>query len=393
MTPETSLGRGFWAIFAASLLICMANGASTPVLPLFVESRLGGDAATVGLVVGSSSIVAVAVRPLLGLLTDRYGRRRLSIAGAACAATGVLLLAVATSVASGTGGRVLFGLGGAAINTAVTTWIIDTAARHARGRALSVFGISIWIGLALGPQLGQTALHLGGYRAVWITCAALAIAALLCLLPLPEPAIERHADEDRAPRRWRTATRAVLRPGVVGALAWSGEGAILAFLVLHLEHRGLPSTGVLSAASVFTLFAISVIGARILLGRLPDRIGPTRAATIALLAIGAGLTVLAAASSIAVAAIGAVLLGFGFAPLYPALAMLATARLAPTQRATGLGVYLAFLDLGMAIGSIGGGVLAGWQGEAAALYGAAAAQLLGLALLAAGARRHAPAPA
>jgi MFS family permease len=379
ITPPTALGRGFWLVFLSSVFTCMASGASTPVLPQFVRDELNGSAAVVGVVVGSGSIVAMLVRPLLGTLADRFGRRRVSFAGSIVGALGLAMLLIASTVVEGTAGRVLFGLGGAALNTATMAWIVDSALVHQRGRALSLFGVSIWTGLALGPQLGVTVLHAGGYQAVWAVCIALELCGLLSLVFLPEP--PRAARVAQTAAQWRAAIGPVLRPGAVSAMAWSGEGVILAFLVLHLQDQGLPSGGLGGAASVFTLFAISVIAARILLASLIDRVGAAHAATIALALVGTGLAILGYASSLAVAAIGALLLGFGFAPLYPALAVLATARLPAAQRAAGIGVFTSFMDLGMAAGAFVGGILTTAFGESAPFVGAALAQLIGIALL------------
>jgi MFS family permease len=379
LTPRSTLGRGFWAVFGASVLVCTANGASTPVLPQFVREELGGSAATVGLVVGSGSIVAMVLRPLIGVLADRHGRRRVTMGGALLGACGLVLLALAAGVLQGTAGRVLFGLGGAAVNTAAMAWIVDTAAREERARALGLFGVSIWIGLAVGPQVGEAILHAWGFHAVWAACVVLEVAAALSVALLREP--RRPRARAAAPGSRRAAAGAVLRPGIVSAIAWAGEGVVLAFLVLHLEARGLPSGGLRGAAGVFSLFAVAVIAARLLLGGLIDRIGARPTAAAGLLLVGAGLGVLAAASSWPVAALGALLLGFGFSPMYPALAVLATAGLPPAHRAAGLGLFTAFMDAGIAVGSVVGGLIAARWGEGAALGAVAVAQLGALALL------------
>jgi MFS family permease len=379
LTPRTTLGRGFWAVFAASVLVCTANGASTPVLPQFVREELGGSAATVGVVVGSGSVVAMVLRPLMGVLADRHGRRRVTMGGALLSTVGLVLLALAAGVLQGTAGRVLFGLGGAAVNTAAMAWIVDSAVREERARALGLFGVSIWVGLAVGPQVGQAILHAWGFHAVWIACAALELAAVLSVAVLREPRRPRVRAGDAGSRR--AAVGAVLRPGLVSAIAWAAEGVVLAFLVLHLEARGLPAEGLRGAAGVFSLFAVAVIAGRLLLGGLVDRIGARPTAATGLVLVGTGLGVLAAASSWPVAALGSALLGFGFSPMYPALAILATAGLPPEHRAAGLGLFTAFMDGGIAVGSVVGGLIAARWGEGAALAAVAVAQLGGLALL------------
>ncbi|WP_320668972.1 MFS transporter [Patulibacter defluvii] len=380
LTPATTIGAAFWPVFAASLLSCLANGASTPVLPLFVREELGGSATTVGLVVGAGPIVAVVLRPVVGVLADRWGRRRVTIAGAVISVVGMGVLLVAASAVGGAAGRVLHGIGGAAINLGTMAWLVDTALRHARGRVLSIFGLSIWIGLALGPPLGETLRHELGFSAVWTACALLSAAALLCVVPLREPP-RPEADHGARPGAWRDVLRPVARPAGVAAIAFAGESVILTFLVLHLRGEGLPEGGVTGAASVYTIFAASVIAARVLLGGLPDRMGPTRTATASLVLLALGLAVLGLASTWGVAALGAALVGFGFSPLYPSLVMLATDGLHPAQRAAGIGVFAGCIDLGIALGALLGGVIAAHWDEGAVFGAAALVQLAGLVLL------------
>ncbi|HWI74543.1 MAG TPA: MFS transporter, partial [Baekduia sp.] len=173
----------------------------------------------------------------------------------------------------------------------------------------------------------------------------------------------------------------VARPGVASGIAWSGEGIVLAFLVEHLEHRGVPAGGVTGAASVYTVFAFSVIAGRLVLVGLVDRVGPVASAAGALIAVASGLAVLAVSSSFGLAAAGAMLLGAGFSPLYPALALLATDGLAPAERARGIGIFAAFMDAGLAAGAVAGGLIVAWAGTETALASVAAAQLIALALV------------
>ena len=146
-------------------------------------------------------------------------------------------------------------------------------------------------------------------------------------------------------------------PGAAAAAAWCSEGLLLAFLLIHLRTAGLPSGGPFGAASVFAVFAASVIVARIALARMPDRIGPLRSAVIALLLLSGSLAILAIATSFPIAAAGAAIMGIGFSPLYPSLTMLAVRGLEPGNRALGLGLFASSTGIGYASGALVGGFM------------------------------------
>jgi predicted MFS family arabinose efflux permease len=245
-------------------------------------------------------------------------------------------------------------------------WIVEAAAPGQRGRALSLLGLSVWLGLGLGPPLGELLRAGPGFDAVWLAVAALDLAALAVVAWLPAPPA-RPGDHGAAPARWRDAARAVLRPGVAGGLSWGAQGVVLAFLILHLRAEG-----VAAPAAVLTIFSASVIASRLVLAGAPDRYGPKRAAAASQAVAAGGLLVLALASSMHVAAGGAILLGMGYATLQPSLTLLALDRLDPRRRSAGTGLFVACMDLGVAGGTALGGLVAAWRDEGAALVLAAA---------------------
>ena len=357
----------------------MVNGAAAPFLARYALDTLGTAPGLVGLVIASSSVAAIVLRPLLGVLADRYGLRRVSVLGGLGEALGMTILMVARSIVPGTAGRLVGGLSSAAANTALMAWVIGLVPLEHRGRALGVFGVSVWVGLAAGPQLGQMLVSAGGYTALWIGCALLGLASAAFVLRARPPRVA--GTTLPPPRHPLHLLRFVARPGGAAAIAWAGEAMTITFLIVHLEGRGLPAGGIDGAASVFTVFAVSVIAARVALANLVDRVGAVPTAAVALATVGAGLGTLAAAGSFPIAALGGVLLGFGFAPLFPALALLATERLEPEERASGVGVFAAFMDAGMAAGSIAGGLLIAAIGSGAAFGVLAASQVVALLLV------------
>jgi len=378
-TPPGLLGRRFWLLFAASTLVCTTTGTVTPALPQYIQNDLGHSATVVGIVVGAASVLSVIANPVLGWITDRAGRRRMGMAGAVLGVVGMGVLLPAGSLWNVVGGRALFGIGAIALNVALTAWVVDAARADARGRTLGMFGISVWIGLAAGPQIGQTLLHGYGFAAVWLACAAMQVGAFGCVAAAPRR--PRIIVVDRTPQKWGPVVAATARPSVIAAAAWTGESILMSFLILHLVDRGVPPTGPTGAAAVFAVFSASVVGFRLLLGARVDRWRPQATAAGALAATTAGYVVLAVASSFPVAAIGAALLGCGFSPLYPALLMLTTGRLHPNSRAAGLGVFTSGVELGLAVGVFVGGVLVDRAGGGAAMFGAAAFQIVALVVL------------
>ncbi|MCC2032475.1 MFS transporter [Microbacterium allomyrinae] len=379
----------FWLMFSVSTLGGITNSATTPTIPVYVADVLGGGSELSGLLISLSALTSIIAMPLGGLLADRHGYRVVAVSGIVVSAAGLALLAAVPALWAAVISRLLFGLGNAAAMTLTLTWLIALAPPAQRGKSLSIFGLSVWLGLALGPQLAATVSAAAGPRAVFMACVGLELVVCVLFFFLPQPA--RHAAttstspiptvQRRGLASLWEVFRAVWVPGAAAAAAWCGEGLMLGFLIVHLGAAGLPPTGVFGAASVFGVFAVSVIAARIVLARMPDRIGPLRSAAISLVLLCAGLTVIAFAGSFLFAAAGAVLMGIGFSPLYPSLTMLAARGLRSRNRALGLGLFGSFTSVGYASGALVGGLVLASTSSMWAFVLVAGLQLAALAVL------------
>jgi MFS family permease len=159
------------------------------------------------------------------------------------------------------------------------------------------------------------------------------------------------------------------------------------FVVLHLDAEGIGH-----GAATFTLFAGSVVVTRLILGRLPDRVGPRRSAFFAGLAQAAGLALVAAAPSWAVALAGALVMGAGTSLIFPSLALLVVRRVGDEGRGAAMGMFTAFFDAGVGVGAPLAGAIAALTDYRTAFLVAAGFALAG-ALTGVASRRPAIAPA
>jgi MFS family permease len=269
--------------------------------------------------------------------------------------------------------RFVLGVGDGWVFTAGATWIVDLAPLRRRGQAIGLFGLSIWGGLAVGPVIGEALYSAGGYDAVWTLAAVAPLVGALVARQVPDPhePIERAAGAPRG----SLLPHPVRLPGVALALANIGYGAVAGFLVLHLSHRGIAH-----GAAAFTAFAASVVLTRLLLGSLPDRVGPRVTAMGAFAAETIGLILIGSAQSWGAAALGAVVMGVGFSLLFPSLALIVMNRVGEENRGTAMGAFTAFFDVGVGLGAPLAGAVAALAGYDAAFYVAAGAAACGGAL-------------
>ncbi len=295
-TPGTPVARGGAVafIFVTILLDMFALGMIMPILPKLVESFVDNDTASAARIFGlfgtAWALMQFFFSPILGGLSDRFGRRPVVLLSNFGLAFDYVLMALAPSLTWLFVGRVISGITSASVSTAFA-YIADITPPERRAAVFGKIGAAFGAGFILGPAIGGL---LGGFdpRLPFWVAAALSFAnALYGLLILPE-SLPR---DRRSPFRWK-------RANPLGALHLLRSNPILARLsvvnfIAQLAHVVLPSTFVLYATyrygwdtrtvgltlALVGICAMAVQGAGI--GPIVKRFGERRAL---LLGLGSG---------------------------------------------------------------------------------------------------------
>ena len=356
-SSEMDTGRPrLWTLNFIS--VCLLNFAIyivfyglAPTLPIYIETY-GGSSAMSGLAMGALSLAGIVARPVAGWALDKYGRRMIIVGGLLVyllpAVVFIWMIPVLTLIIL----RFFQGLGWAVANTSAWTVASDIVPPARMGEGMGIFGMTLSISMALSPALILWMEKQYSFESIFLLCAILIAFALIISLFIKYPQIEKQIGGLK-PVFIETA---VLRPAITILFISLVNSAQLSFIALHAIQQGLPSAGL-----YFTVFAVFTFVFRPISGMIIDRKGKKGFDMVVLascISMLISMSILARVTTLFHLALGGVFFGLGAGSIQPTILAECINMVPPSRRGAANATYWAAMDVGMACGSIGWGVVA-----------------------------------
>lgn len=367
-------GRAALAVGVGTLLVVGTDlFVVSPLLPALADTfRVGPGVA--GGTVTAFSIAYVLAAPWFGALADRIGRRRVLVAGLLAFALANLLTGLAPWFAALLAARVLAGLSAAAVSPAVYALVGASAPAGRRGTWMAAAVAGFLVALTTGAPSGIALAALWGWRAVFVVLAVLAAAlAAVNAVAWPGAAAPVRVVAP-APVGPLGRARAVSVAGLWGFAVY----ALYTYLGTGLSRDGGLPGGLVALALVG--YGAGAVAGSLCGGRLADRYGAARVATVSLCLTAALLPALDPLlhAPPVLLLVGLFLFALCAYPCLPAHQARLVARF-PARGGSLLAWNSSAMYLGTSLGAAAGGVLLSAAGFRAVPPVAAGVALLGAA--------------
>ncbi|AXG08017.1 MFS transporter [Haloplanus rubicundus] len=340
-----------YVILSCSLMGVMGVSLVSPVLP-DLRPVFGVTDAQVGLVITAYTLPGVVVTPFVGLVADRFGRRRVVVPLLVLFAVAGAGVAVARTFAEVIALRFLQGIGASALITLAVTLIGDVYEGPRRDAVMGVNGSTIGTGAAFYPLLGGA---LAGIRwsAPFLFFGVGALVAVVAVVALEEPDAERSTDVRTYLGRLRAVATLPQALGVFVALFAAFlifYGAVLTALPLLLRDAYALGSGRIGATLSAVAIASAVVSSQY--GRLSDRLTAPRLVAVGFVAYGLGLFGIRLAGSPRAVAAALLVFGVGFGVVMPAIDTTVVTLVDDDLRAGVMGLRTSVLRLGQTVGPV-----------------------------------------
>jgi len=205
-----------YALFTIFLIVfvdLLGFGIILPLLP-YIAEQYHASPFTIGLLGATYSLFQLLSGPILGRLSDRYGRKKLLALSQAGSALGYLILGLSNSLPLLFMARIIDGVTGGNISIA-QAFIADITTKENRAKGMGIIGAAFGLGFIFGPAIGGfLAKYSYSYPAYFATAVSV-ITVLLTLLTLPEtvPTTER-AQATKAKISWSAFKEVLISPHI-----------------------------------------------------------------------------------------------------------------------------------------------------------------------------------
>ncbi len=386
-------------VFFTVFLDLVGFGIIIPLLPLYVKS-MGGTAESVGFLFASFSFTQLIATPVLGRLSDRFGRRRVILTSLAGNAMSMGLFAVATDtrllpilfvsriLAGATAGNI----------SACQAAVADVTQGADRAKAMGRIGAAIMAGMILGPGIGSFVSKWGPAAPPLAAAALAAVDLVAAFFLMPETRVTpettavftdasdatpyRGPQASARPSHFKSSLEILRAPPIarimlLSFLTFFSMTTLQVALPLIVDARfGWDSSAVGRLFVLFGLVGLVVQG--LLIGKMTRRFGAWNLVTASTLASIAGLLGIAAAQTTWTLLAGLVLFGIGLSLMNPLLSTLASERAGPSRQGMVLGVAQSASGLARTIGPIAIGMIYRRISPGASFVGGACAAFLAL---------------
>jgi MFS family permease len=368
--------RKFTAIVSMAFLFFLCLQLLTAGFPAFITD-IKDNPTKGGLMTTVFMVAAIVTRPFIGFLMNRVNIKVISIFSFAFIVVTVGLSYGQDSVPFLLLLRVFHGIGFGIMSTILATMATSIIPKKKLGEGIGYYGLATSVGTSMGPMLGVAVLQYFSFNLLLILSVLLAIITLIFsfFINSPPKPVSNKPEKEKGTFKKYAFDKTAFVPCILTSFFTITLGGVISFL----KELGKEANIEGSISLFFLVMAIVMIVARPISGRLFDSWGHKLIIYPATVCGIIGLFLLSITHNTFTLLLAGLFYGIAYGTVTPTLQAIAVSVVTKDKQGTANAMYFSSMDLGMAIGSTGLGILASYTGYHF-IYGFSILCLVGLLL-------------
>lgn len=350
-TPPTTIWNSmFLSIFFANMALNMGQQMSNSLLSLYAKS-MDAPADQIGQLMSMFAISALIFRFLSGPAMNSFNRKKLVAMAMSFMATAYLGFSFAPTLSAFTGVdaililktfRLLQGVGNAFGNSCCLTIVSDVLPKDKFTTGMGYYAVAQVISQAIGPTVGVFLRDIMGYNNTYLLVFCVMLCAIFASTRV------KLAPRERVPFNLKLnnmIAKEALVPAGVTLLVAMGFTSINSFLLVYAEERGIAG-----GSLFFTVYAVTMLVTRPLVGRLTDKFGFVKVGIPAVFMTACSLAMIGFSTNLIMLLLAAFINAFGYGAVQPMLQSLCMKSVTPERRGSASSTNYIFTDAATIIG-------------------------------------------
>lgn len=352
--------RSLVTIFLIVFIDLLGFGIILPLLP-YIAENFHASAAKIGLLTATYSLFQFISAPILGKLSDRFGRKKILILSQIGSVFGYLLLGFAHSLPLLFLSRFIDGATGGNISIA-QAYIADVTNKTNRAKGMGVLGAAFGLGFIFGPAIGGLLAKISYSTPAFFAAGIGLVTVIATQFLLKESVNLKTASVSSKTKFSWYKLRKILTTQPIGVLIIAfflislAFSSLQAFFALWTEHNF--NYGPVQNGYFFAFIGIFVVITQLkILPLLLKKFSEAKLLKIGVLLLSGGLFILGFAAHPILIYPSLILNALGNGLTNPTIQSLASENVPPEEYGETLGIFQSFASLGRIFGPIMGGIL------------------------------------
>lgn len=352
MTTKPKLWtRDFIFLALANLLMAISFYFMLPILPVYLVDKLGATKGEIGVILAFYTIAALVIRLFAGWALDAYSRKAIYLSAYVLFSLIFIGYPVAFTVFQFIIIRFLHGLTWGTLTTSGSTISVDLIPPSRRGEGIGFFGLSMTIGMALGPMIAILITGESDYYRLFISAIIITFLGLILAQTVKIPSIKSHVPA-RTLNLKGLIEKSAIPISINMLLVMFTYGGVISFISLYGKEIGINNSG-----PFFLILSLGIGLSRIGSGKIFDKNGPQKITIMGMIFLIIGFPLLAFFDNPLGFHLSAVVLGLGFGVIMPTYQAMINNLVSPNRRGAANSTFFTAFDLGIGFGMVGTGIL------------------------------------